>query len=106
VNIFTITSSGQTVLPQGAYLSPGDRLLEELPASAIIDQCSPSPLAAVAYFCTFVILCGLILVNFVIGIIIENMSSSSTSEDLPVSEFHLVQFAEVSSHMFEQPKTY
>ena len=89
-------SATPTVVSQGTYLSPRDPLLEDLPAAVLLDQCSPSPIAAVAYFCTFIILCGLILVNFVIGVIIDNMSSSSMSEELPVSEFHLVQFAEVS----------
>jgi hypothetical protein len=79
----------------GTYLDPGDALLQQLDRRAVQDQCSPSPVIAVIYFCSFVLLCGLILVNFVIGVIIDNMQSSAESEELPISRHHLMQYQKV-----------
>lgn len=87
--------SGGTQVAAGAYLDPGDPLLQQLDRRAVQDQCSPSPVIAVIYFCSFVLLCGLILVNFVIGVIIDNMQSSTESEELPVSRHHLMQYQQV-----------
>lgn len=87
--------SGGTQVAAGTYLDPGDPLLQQLDRRAVQDQCSPSPVIAVIYFCSFVLLCGLILVNFVIGVIIDNMQSSTESEELPVSRHHLMQYQQV-----------
>jgi hypothetical protein len=51
----------------GAWLDPGDPLLAALPADAVADLCGPGAAVAAAYFCSFVVLCGLVMVNFVIG---------------------------------------
>lgn len=60
-------ASSSTVITAGTWLDAGDPLVDTLPRGAYHDGCSPSPIGAVAYFCIFVILCSLILVNFVIG---------------------------------------
>lgn len=60
-----------------------------------MNRCSPSPIAAVIYFCSFVLLCGLVLVNFVIGVIIDNFQSSCQSDDLSISKASVEHFAQV-----------
>lgn len=60
-----------------------------------MNRCSPSPIAAVIYFCSFVLLCGLVLVNFVIGVIIDNFQSSCQSDNLPISKASVEHFAQV-----------
>jgi hypothetical protein len=71
-------------------------LVKQIPADLLGNHCSPAPLAAVVYFCSFVLLCGLVLVNFVIGVIIDNMQSSNNSEDMPISRYHVERFTRVS----------
>jgi hypothetical protein len=79
----------------GTFLDPSDALLAQLPAGAVLNRCSPSPVGAVIYFCTFVLLCGLVLVNFVIGVIIDNFASSCQHDDLLVSMNNVDHFAKV-----------
>lgn len=43
------------------------------------------------------LLCGLVLVNFVIGVIIDNFSSSCESDELPISKTHVAHFAQVTT---------
>jgi hypothetical protein len=79
----------------GMWLDSNDALLAQLPAGAVLNRCSPSPVGAVIYFCSFVLLCGLVLVNFVIGVIIDNFASSCQHDDLPVSKENVDHFAQV-----------
>jgi len=88
--------SSVTLLPAGSWLSPGDDALQQMPPEMASNHCSPSPVIAVVYFCTFVLLCGLVMVNFVIGVIIDNMQSSSENADLPVNKAHMERFAQVN----------
>lgn len=79
----------------GTWLDPSDPLLAQLPAGAVVNRCSPSLIGALIYFCSFVLLCGLVLVNFVIGVIIDNFASSCEHDDLPVSKDNVDHFAKV-----------
>jgi hypothetical protein len=56
----------------------------QVPLASQESQCSPHPLAAVAYFCLFQVLCGLVLLNLVIGVILDNFESSLHDEELQV----------------------
>lgn len=87
--------TNSSVLGAGTWLDPDDPLLSLIPAGASFNRCSPGMLVAVIYFCTFVLLCGFVLVNFVIGVIIDNMQSSKTRDDMSVSRYHLEQFVKV-----------
>jgi hypothetical protein len=60
-------------------------LLSVLPKSVQDDQCSPAPVLAVIYFFTYIFLANYLLVNMVVGIIIDNMQSITYQEDLPVT---------------------
>lgn len=61
------SNATSVVLAAGTWLSPGDELLGLLPAGAAANRCGPWVAATAAYFCSFVLLCGLVLVNFIIG---------------------------------------
>lgn len=86
----------------GSWLNPGDPALASIPPDAVINRCSPSPIAAVAFFCSFVLLCGLVLVNFVIAVIIDNFQSSCQTDDLPVSKASVDEFSGVSVCRWQQ----
>lgn len=47
------------------------------------------------FLCSFVLLCGLVLVNFVIGVIIDNMQSNNDSEDTPIRRGDIDKFVKV-----------
>jgi hypothetical protein len=76
-------------------VEPSDGVLSQLPAAAVVNRCSPSPAGAVIFCCSFVLLCGLVLVNFVIGVIIDNFASSSDDAGLPVNKDSVDEFAQV-----------
>eukprot|EP00879_Flechtneria_rotunda_P021439 GHRR01022596.1.p1 GENE.GHRR01022596.1~~GHRR01022596.1.p1 ORF type:complete len:189 (+),score=60.61 GHRR01022596.1:1631-2197(+) len=92
-------ASGAFHVSAGSYLDPGNSLLSQVPAELLVNRCSPSPLAAVAYFCSFVLLCGLVLVNFVIGVIIDNMQSSVDAQQSSISRAHVEHFVKVWSEL-------
>jgi hypothetical protein len=96
VNIMAAAGQAAINLTAGSWLDADDALVKQLPADALGNHCSPAPLAAVVYFCSFVLLCGLVLVNFVIGVIIDNMQGSNNSEDMPISRYHVERFTRVS----------
>lgn len=81
----------------GTWLDPSNGLLSQLPAQAVVNRCSPSPAGAVIFFCSFVLLCGLVLVNFVISVIIDNFASSCRDDGLPVNKDSVEDFAQVCS---------
>lgn len=81
----------------GTWLDPSDGLLSQLPAQAVVNRFSPSPAGAVIFFCSFMLLCGLVLVNFVIGAIIDNFASSCQDDGLPVNKDSVDEFAQVCS---------
>lgn len=82
-------------LTAGSYFSRGDSLLDEIPSSLLVNQCSPPNIAVVMYFVVFVVVCAFILLNLVIAVILDNFQSSSQNEAMPVSKGHLIQFSEV-----------
>lgn len=84
-------------LPAGDYFDPGDPLIAGLPPALLDDECSLSPFAAVVYFPTFVIICGFVLLNLVIAVILENMIVSETDEGLPVTKTMVRQLVEAWS---------
>lgn len=49
------------------------------------NQCSPAPMLAVCFFLTYMLICTYLLVQMVIGIIIDNIQEISYQENLPVT---------------------
>eukprot|EP00198_Chlamydomonas_reinhardtii_P012138 XP_001701475.1 voltage-gated Ca2+ channel, alpha subunit [Chlamydomonas reinhardtii] len=86
-------------LVEGTYLSPNDPSMSGLPPDVHQNQCSLSPWAAVVYFPTFIVLCGFILLNLVIAIILENMITSENDEGLTVSKSLVGQFVDAWSQV-------
>ncbi|KAG2489238.1 hypothetical protein HYH03_012259 [Edaphochlamys debaryana] len=95
----TTSPANGTALPAGTYLDPHDPLLDGVDAALVDNECALSPAAAVIFFPTFVILCGFILLNLIIAVILENMIMSETDENLPVPKTLVGQFVEAWSQV-------
>ncbi|GIL93485.1 hypothetical protein Vretimale_19881 [Volvox reticuliferus] len=74
-------SSTVISLLAGTYLDPSDPLLSSLPSNATQNQCPLSPVAAIVYFPTFVVLCTFILLQLVIAVLRENLIESDSDGD-------------------------
>ena len=71
---------------QGSYYTPGDSALDGVPSSVTDNQCSLLPILSVVYFFTFVLCCSYMLLQLVIGVIIDNINSSYNDENLAVGQ--------------------
>ena len=69
--------------------------LQAYVGSHLVDQCSPSPAVSIVFFCSYVIICGLMLLNLVIAVILENMANSASDDDLAVNKAAVLQFVAV-----------
>ncbi|PNH08114.1 Voltage-dependent L-type calcium channel subunit alpha-1C [Tetrabaena socialis] len=93
----TISPATNTTLLAGRYLDPGDPLLDGVPSDYLKNQCPISAAAAIIFFPLFVILCGLVLLNLIIAVILENMFILETDEGLPVGKSLIGQFVDAWS---------
>ncbi|GFR46010.1 hypothetical protein Agub_g7488 [Astrephomene gubernaculifera] len=93
----TVSPSTGAPLAAGSYLDPGDPALAGLPEEAVDNQCAISPAAAVIYFPTFVILCGFVLLQLVIAVLIENLTQVNEAAEIPVPKNALDSFIEAWS---------
>ena len=59
-----------------------------------VDRCTPDVGVTVFYFVSFILLCGFVMLNLVIAVILDNFESYSQSFALPVSEEDFGEFAE------------
>ncbi len=80
----TLLPNSSTSLAAGTYLDPWDPQLGAVPSAAQLNQCSPAPIVSVVFFCVFVVLCGMIMINLVVGVILDNFESSLHDEELQV----------------------
>ena len=80
----------------GQYLDPyGDQvLISQVPPSALVNQCSVSPTLAAFYFSTFLLVCTFLILQLVIGIIIESIELQYANDRLPINEKHIDSFVE------------
>eukprot|EP00793_Prasinoderma_coloniale_P003769 PRCOL_00003146-RA len=62
---------------------------------AVENRCTPWEGAAILYFSSFVVVCALIVLNLVIGVILDEIIASSDAETLPVVPAHMDRFIEV-----------
>ena len=65
-------------------------------------RCSPWEGAALIYFCSFVIICALIILNLVIAVIIDEILASSDAETLPVVQENMENYIEVWQELDEE----
>ncbi|KAG2498044.1 hypothetical protein HYH03_003805 [Edaphochlamys debaryana] len=97
---YTVTAPDgtNTTLTEGAWFSPGASELEGVPADILDNKCPLSPFAAVVYFPLFVVLCTFILLQLVIAVLLENLTTTEADADLPVSQAALDSFVEAWAH--------
>ncbi|KAK3250718.1 Caveolin-2 [Cymbomonas tetramitiformis] len=82
------------------YFSEGDKQLDGLEEDdGKENQCGPDPygIAALLYFISFIVICAFVLLNLVIGVILENFESCSQQEEAPVGREHMQSFQDVWS---------
>ena len=79
----------------GTYVDKDDPLLDELRLGeeGYEDRCTPSYIGTIVYFVLFILICGFIMLNLVIAVILDNFQSYSGNVDLPVSEEDFTHFA-------------
>jgi hypothetical protein len=70
----------KSVLKKGTHFH-----LAHCPSFPQDNQCSPAPALAVCYFCTYMIICTYLLVQMVIGIIIDNIQAISYQVRAPAA---------------------
>eukprot|EP00798_Chlamydomonas_sp_ICE-L_P013774 gene13774-19682_t len=82
------------VTNHGIYLDSGDNatLIEHIPGDNLDNQCSLSPALAVIYFCTYMLWVTFMVVQLVIGIVLEEVQANSFLEDLFIREDHVTAF--------------
>ena len=59
-----------------------------------IDRCTPNIGITVFYFVSFILLCGFVMLNLVIAVILDNFESFSQNFQLPVRDEDLYEFTE------------
>ena len=59
-----------------------------------VDRCTPDVGVTVFYFVSFILLCGFVMLNLVIAVILDNFESYSQSFALPVSDEDFGEFVE------------
>lgn len=97
-----VTKSGDRIEAtdvSGAWLNEHDRRLAGAPHSAVEDRCGPWEGFTIAYFVIFVVLCAFLLLNLVIAVILDNFQTSTTKEELDVSQGSMLVFADVWSQL-------
>ena len=82
----------------GDYAVPGElRRAQKLEFKAnedYVDRCTPDVGVTVFYFVSFILLCGFVMLNLVIAVILDNFESYSQSFALPVSDEDFGAFVE------------
>ena len=73
----------------------GDPLLDglRLGEDGYEDRCTPSYIGTIVYFVLFILICGFVMLNLVIAVILDNFQSYSGNVDLPISEEDFTHFA-------------
>jgi len=84
----------QVMLEAGQYLDPLDDkdIIEALPRDAWRDECSINPMLAVLYFCIFMLVCTYIMVQLVIGIVLDAIQVQSFLDEMDVGQDNIQDF--------------
>lgn len=97
-------SAGDEVTPSPVtWYNPGAEVLDGAATDAIEDNCGPWSGLTVTYFILFMVLCGFLLLNLVIAVILDNFQNTSSNEELEVSQSNILRFAEMWGKL--DPKT-
>ena len=76
---------GTPPLAAGDWLSANSELRGVVPEGLLDDQCSPHPVASVLYFCFFVVACALVLINLIVGAIVDQARAARAEAPAPPS---------------------
>ena len=71
-----------------------------------VDRCTPGVGVTVFYFVSFILLCGFVMLNLVIAVILDNFESYSQSFTLPVSDEDFGEFVEEWSRIDRRASYY
>ncbi|KAF5831562.1 hypothetical protein DUNSADRAFT_12975, partial [Dunaliella salina] len=84
----------QVDLKRGQYLDPVDdhALIDELPQGALKDECTINSMLAVLYFCIYMLVCTYIMIQLVIGIVLENVQTATFMEGISVGQDQILDF--------------
>eukprot|EP00798_Chlamydomonas_sp_ICE-L_P006468 gene6469-3102_t len=85
-----------TTLEEGTYLDPynDEDLIKEIPGDHKENRCSPAPILAIFYFCSFMLVVVYLLLQLVIGIILENIELHASMESMDITHTHILAFVE------------
>eukprot|EP00898_Chlorokybus_atmophyticus_P005123 jgi/Chlat1/5611/Chrsp369S00415 len=79
-------------LPFGSSLNRHANFETGLAHGDAENRCTPSPLLAVMYFMSFQIFCAFMMLNLIIGVILDNFTNMTKKEEPLVATEHLEQF--------------
>lgn len=82
---------------EGYFYLPSDIDHFNVPADAYFDRCPPPRIIGILFFVSFTLLCGYILLNLIIAIVLDNFQSSREEEKLPIKRIHLQSFVDAWS---------
>ena len=83
----------------GIWYNASDARLAGVPAAAVDDHCGMPGYLTISYFMLFVLLCAFLLLNLVIAVILDNFQSSTSNEELDVSQSDLLAYTREWSHL-------
>ena len=86
-----------TTIWQGTYLDSfaDATTLAQIPSDSIQNQCTPNAFVTAVFFCTYMMLVIFLLLQLVIGILIENIDNLAKMEEMQVSQKHIQGFIDV-----------
>ncbi|KAG1653438.1 hypothetical protein FOA52_010471 [Chlamydomonas sp. UWO 241] len=92
----TATDGTVTTWWAGTYLDPVSDAdtLDSIPDWAILNECSPAPVLAAFYFVTYMMVVVYLMVQLVIGIILENIETHARIDNMKVKQQHIQDFLE------------
>jgi len=81
---------------EGTYLDSEEdaALIASLPHGVAVNQCSPAPALAAIYFVTYMMFVVYLMVQLVIGIILENIETHARIDNMKVKQQHIQDFLE------------
>lgn len=56
-----------------------------------MDRCPPPRTIAIIYWCIFTLLCGYIILNLIIAVVLDNFQSATQEDKLPIKRDNLLK---------------
>jgi len=92
---YTVMALNTTVM-RGTYLDGADNstLISFLPDNIMQNQCSPAPILAIMFFCSYMLVVAYLMLQLIIGIILENIEVHASIETMSIKQSHIQLFVE------------